>query len=185
MDSISGGVGSALSGGNFFEGALIGGVVAGLNDAMHKHLNGGDPPRKRRKILSNSSDAVDHYYNGNGEDAEIGMGAKRKLISNSETKRVINRLISGEANSLSNTFDVDLTNSYEGFHIGDTNVDYSTSCTISKCTTSFKAFVRDGFWDPLDIGIEIGGKPYNYVPWEFKISYKNPGYPKGNNIKTK
>lgn len=26
---------------------------------------------------------------------------------------------------------------------------------------------------------------YNYVPWEFKISYKNPGYPKGNNINTK
>ncbi|SUP53541.1 Uncharacterised protein [Weeksella virosa] len=26
---------------------------------------------------------------------------------------------------------------------------------------------------------------YNYVPWEFKISYKNPGYPKGDNIKTK
>ena len=34
--ALSGGVGSALSGGNFFEGVVIGGMVAGLNDAMHK-----------------------------------------------------------------------------------------------------------------------------------------------------
>ena len=46
--ALSGGVGSALSGGNFFEGVVIGGMVAGLNDAMHKHLNGGDPPKKKK-----------------------------------------------------------------------------------------------------------------------------------------
>ncbi|MDC8101887.1 hypothetical protein [Chryseobacterium rhizosphaerae] len=34
--ALSGGVASALSGGNFWQGAVIGGTVAGLNDALHK-----------------------------------------------------------------------------------------------------------------------------------------------------
>lgn len=34
--AISGGVGAELSGGNFWQGAVTGGIVAGLNSAMHK-----------------------------------------------------------------------------------------------------------------------------------------------------
>lgn len=34
--AVSGGVGSSLVGGNFWEGFVIGGTVAGLNDALHK-----------------------------------------------------------------------------------------------------------------------------------------------------
>ncbi len=37
--ALSGGVGSALSGGNFWQGAVIGGMVAGLNHAMHSMSN--------------------------------------------------------------------------------------------------------------------------------------------------
>lgn len=33
--ALAGGIGSELSGGNFWKGALIGGIVAGLNDMMH------------------------------------------------------------------------------------------------------------------------------------------------------
>jgi hypothetical protein len=33
---LSGGVGAELSGGNFWQGAVTGGIVAGLNHAMHK-----------------------------------------------------------------------------------------------------------------------------------------------------
>lgn len=40
--AVAGGVGSAMAGGNFWQGALIGGVVAGLNDVMHK-INGPGP----------------------------------------------------------------------------------------------------------------------------------------------
>ncbi|MFP3596017.1 RHS repeat-associated core domain-containing protein [Chryseobacterium sp. SIMBA_029] len=35
FSALSGGVGSSLTGGNFWEGAVIGGIVAGLNHAMH------------------------------------------------------------------------------------------------------------------------------------------------------
>lgn len=34
--ALSGGIGAELSGGNFWQGAVTGGIVAGLNHAMHK-----------------------------------------------------------------------------------------------------------------------------------------------------
>lgn len=52
--AVSGGVGSSLSGGNFWEGALIGGIVAGLNHAMHLEDGPGDGDDGKKK--------------GNGED---------------------------------------------------------------------------------------------------------------------
>ncbi|SHJ26375.1 hypothetical protein SAMN05443429_1215, partial [Cruoricaptor ignavus] len=34
--ALSGGIGAELTGGNFWQGAVIGGIVAGLNHAMHE-----------------------------------------------------------------------------------------------------------------------------------------------------
>jgi RHS repeat-associated protein len=50
--ALSGGIGSELSGGNFWQGAVTGGIVAGLNSAMHKIEDG--PGKKKAK--SNSSE---------------------------------------------------------------------------------------------------------------------------------
>ena len=36
--ALSGGIGAELSGGNFWQGAVTGGIVAGLNHAMHKQI---------------------------------------------------------------------------------------------------------------------------------------------------
>ncbi|MCG7281611.1 hypothetical protein MHJ94_09940, partial [Chryseobacterium taklimakanense] len=36
VGAITGGIGAELSGGNFWQGAVIGGIVAGLNAAMHR-----------------------------------------------------------------------------------------------------------------------------------------------------
>ncbi|MDR6548692.1 hypothetical protein J2810_004782, partial [Chryseobacterium rhizosphaerae] len=44
---MAGDAGSALLGGNFWQGALIGGTVAGLNGAMHKIDGPGDPKSKK------------------------------------------------------------------------------------------------------------------------------------------
>ena len=41
--AISGGIGAELSGGNFWQGAVTGGIVAGLNSAMHKI----EPPKPK------------------------------------------------------------------------------------------------------------------------------------------
>jgi len=49
--AISGGIGAELSGGNFWQGAVTGGIVAGLNSAMHKIEDG--PGKKKAKSNSN------------------------------------------------------------------------------------------------------------------------------------
>lgn len=83
------------------------------------------------------------------------------------------------------------------FHVGNTNVDYSTNCAGGNCITIFSEFVRDGFYDadfidenvlgrlgvpfckPDGLGPNLerfGGTPYMYIPSIFKITYPNPGY---------
>ncbi|WP_073181041.1 threonine/serine exporter family protein [Cruoricaptor ignavus] len=69
--ALSGGVGSALSGGNFWQGALIGGVVAGLNHVAHAISEPGvdkDTRRTFRKLVKNDDyqgafDLVNSKYN--------------------------------------------------------------------------------------------------------------------------
>jgi len=46
---LSGGIGAEFSGENFWQGAVTGGIVAGLNHAMHKM--GGEDPRKPTKKI--------------------------------------------------------------------------------------------------------------------------------------
>ena len=46
--AISGGVGAELTGGNFWQGVITGGIVAGLNHAMHKMGGPGDPKDKEQ-----------------------------------------------------------------------------------------------------------------------------------------
>jgi hypothetical protein len=73
--ALSGGVGAELSGGNFWQGAITGGIVAGLNDVMHKMDGPGDPPSKYKKLFSSLrkdinllKDLYGHYQFGGGED---------------------------------------------------------------------------------------------------------------------
>jgi hypothetical protein len=66
--ALSGGVGAELTGGNFWQGAVTGGIVAGLNTVMHKI----DPPggKKGRKTPT-LEEANEHYRNGNGKSMTV------------------------------------------------------------------------------------------------------------------
>lgn len=77
---ILGGVGSELLGGNFWEGALIGGIVAGLNHAMHKmdspfgdNDDGDDPKPKKKGFLSKKQTNTIESANKIGAFAEAGV----------------------------------------------------------------------------------------------------------------
>ena len=51
--TVMGGVSAELSGGNFWQGAITGLVVSGLNHAMHKIDDGEiDPPTKKKEKLT-------------------------------------------------------------------------------------------------------------------------------------
>ncbi len=76
--AIAGGVGAELSGGNFWQGALIGGVVAGLNHALHEidspldNGEGEDPSGKNKK----GKLSVDDIRKGAKVGKEIGASAE-------------------------------------------------------------------------------------------------------------
>ena len=53
---MSGGIGAELSGGNFWEGAVIGGVVAGLNHGLHKVEESSKVKQALKKLGINSKD---------------------------------------------------------------------------------------------------------------------------------
>ncbi|GIQ58086.1 hypothetical protein Flavo103_12220 [Flavobacterium collinsii] len=59
--ALSGGVGAELAGGNFWQGAVTGGIVAGLNDVMHK----------RRSLLSRFKDKKFAYKTPDFSDAGL------------------------------------------------------------------------------------------------------------------
>jgi hypothetical protein len=74
----------------------------------------------------------------------------------------------------------------EFFFVGETGVSYSSVCGASSCTTVFRGFVNDGFWDPLAMFSLNGrgdgpgptwdlpgGKPYAFIPHTWSITYKN------------
>lgn len=54
--ALSGGIGAELSGGNFWQGAVTGGIVAGLNHAMHK-MGEGSNKKKANKNNSKKEDS--------------------------------------------------------------------------------------------------------------------------------
>lgn len=161
--------------------------MSGLNHLMHD----GQPKPKKYKVIRSTSEAKDHYDNGNGESVVLDKKTRQVLRNTSAYKRVLSRLQSGVANKYSSSFDVDMTGEY--FHVGDNNVDYSTTFNSNgTATTTFTEFVRDGFWDPNvvsefiggGLGIDScqpdgmgpnletsGGHPYRYVPSTFTINY--------------
>ncbi|REC48607.1 RHS repeat-associated core domain-containing protein [Chryseobacterium pennipullorum] len=60
---VLGGVGAELTGGNFWQGAVIGGTVAGLNHVVHKVDGPGKPGKGTRDWLGDGKDVV---YDGEG-----------------------------------------------------------------------------------------------------------------------
>lgn len=136
-----------------------------------------------KKMIDSTSEAIDHYYNGNGEQVELGPNTKSALINHPSVVRQSNALRSGTAKHLNSNLGVDMTG--DVFHVGDTAVVFTTSCSSSECTTNYTGFVEahnpgmpniigsDGFRDPLSLGFEIGGTPYDYSPYTWSETYPN------------
>lgn len=66
--ALSGGIGAELTGGNFWQGAVIGGIVAGLNHAMHEIDVNDSYQKGKGDIGSNSQDTEDPPYKYNGKN---------------------------------------------------------------------------------------------------------------------
>ncbi|MGH1519542.1 RHS repeat-associated core domain-containing protein [Chryseobacterium sp. JK1] len=77
--ALSGGVGAELTGGNFWQGVVIGGIVAGLNHGLHStdspfaNDNGGDDPENGKTLKDLKENAPDHpeYKSPKGGDRKV------------------------------------------------------------------------------------------------------------------
>ena len=143
-------------------------------------------------IISSTAEAKRFYETGDGSPRLIDRNSSIMVINSPEFQRVINRLVSGTANQITASFDVDMTSTV--FHIGNTNVDYETNIIGSYAYTIFRLFERDGFWDPNVVAESMrglnsawvpdgmgpnleteGSHPYEYVPVVFLIKFVDPG----------
>ncbi len=58
--------------------------------------------------------------------------------------------------------------------------EYTEVCTEDSCTTTFTAPIMnregdpDGFEDPIDMGVELGGTPYQYKTFDWSVTYPKP-----------
>jgi hypothetical protein len=62
--AIMGGAGSAIGGGNFWQGAVTGLVVAGFNHLMHQ-MDSTDPPNKYKRYFQNKLRQSERFYDNN------------------------------------------------------------------------------------------------------------------------
>ena len=135
---------------------------------------------KNYSVLRNSSDALAHYYGGNGSPAELCQSVKDKIINHPSIQDQIERNMRGEGEAPYRV-DIDLTwEGWDTFHIGRMKVEYTETCSGNSCTTTFTGPIMnthgepDGFEDPLNIGMEAGGTPYKYETFEWSVTYPKP-----------
>ncbi len=142
-------------------------------------------------IIDNNQQAISHYFSGKGQPVQIGPRSFKLAQKNKDFLFRHKRIVAGMTTRMEGHFGIDMTK--EMFHIGDTRVDYSISCTITTCSVTYTFFSRDGYWDvnfPLEYVAarflpadgkgplyEVpGGTPYNYVPISITHNFPNPGY---------
>ena len=109
--------------------------------------------------------AVMHYYLGKGESADVGDYATALLMNTQRFRDNLNAATTQKKGNDIITFSVDMTT--EVFHIGKTPVTYrifpgNGTSRVEFYLYQYKNGKMDSFSDPLDIGREIGGTPYDY-----------------------
>ena len=161
--ALSGGIGAELSGGNFWQGAVTGGIVAGLNHELHRYADkyifeksvekfliklGYDKKEVRRDVTVHKDPKWKNYY--------ARLNNADKYIKNWESS--IDSVTGGEAYT-SPSLKVKYRNGYVRESTGDRNADYSLKyyhdrgagigIVRSKFVPHFIEFgleMLDGFW---------------------------------------
>lgn len=167
--ALSGGIGAELSGGNFWQGAVTGGIVAGLNHAMHKM------EQKTKKIYT--EEGLKEYYaivageSSNNSDEAQGIG---EVIFNRLDHKKKN-LESGFVNNIGGKGQFDavgesIYNEIMGMSIKDIKNIQSTHKYYLRINGATKAFKN---WIGGKLGITNGAYFWN-ATWQ--KNRKNIGF---------
>lgn len=107
-------------------------------------------------VVNNTSEAVAHYFNGNGVAADVGNQSTSQLLGSEKFQAKLNKITSQEVVP-NGDFSVNMTDLLGSFHIGNTGVDYSVSGNGTSSSVTFTLFTNtnktsvnatDGYWDP-------------------------------------
>ena len=173
---------------------LKSGQVLSKNTLYIDHGSGDFP------TISNTTEAIAHYYSGHGKPVNVGFLAALAVINSNKFKSKHNKITTKGSDSHKGYFMVDLTSTSPFFHIGRTGVDYSITEYDKTSAVTYTLFTNtdknsqnktDGFWDPNFIientlgkifshfstdengnNLELGGTPYPYVVRKFTFYYK-------------
>ena len=130
--------------------------------------------------IDSNDEAINHYYNGNGEPVNLGEHTINVLKNAPEQKYNQKALSEGTAKSETHRYGVNLTFKKGTFHVGDTVVTYDKAEGTKYRVVTYNAFVSDGFWDVLPGKGDgqgpkkelPGGTPYSYIPYSWTEVYK-------------
>jgi hypothetical protein len=126
------------------------------------------------KTVNSTSEAVMHYYFGNGQPVNLGANVRAALYNSPTYQIMMNEIENGETKEY-DKYGFNLAD--QVFFMGLTSVDIHTTVGSKYRVTNFTAFPRDGFWDiifgddgPGSDGEFFLGKPYPFVSRRWTIS---------------
>jgi RHS repeat-associated protein len=150
------------------------------------------PPRNNNgiPIINNNSQAIEHYYRGNGETVVLGQKTVEAIKDSDDVKKYREKIKNGKTNdpSKGSGLVVDMEEYGETFHLGKMELSYNSKLSDDgkKIITNFTVDDK-GFVDPNSINIfskddnagpnnELGGVAFDYKPVKWTEVNKNPGY---------
>ncbi len=120
-------------------------------------------------IVDGNLEAVNHYFKGNGEPADVGDNTTDDLIYSMEFIGIHEKIKGKGIEEETGNFGVNLTmtrtNGYlslYSFHAGRTRVDYQLTNSKQVGHVKYSLFGKDGFCDP-DYPEEYKYKLFNYL----------------------
>ncbi|WP_179078018.1 RHS repeat-associated core domain-containing protein [Chryseobacterium sp. RU37D] len=153
--AVLGGVGSELSGGNFWQGALIGGIVAGLNHTMH--------PISSNRLLNNDGDG--------GKKKTVNTNNKKNYNTVKKGTKVIGDIVSTSDDALGIAFElgghkIPFKNSLKPFgsFLGKANIGFNIGFSAMDTIDYFNGeiggsrlgFNLTSYATPIVVGTEFG-----------------------------
>ncbi|MGK0379247.1 MAG: RHS repeat-associated protein, partial [Patiriisocius sp.] len=155
-------------------------------------------PKRNEKgvsIINSTSQALDHYFRGGGENVVLGKDVVKDILDSDRFKSASDNIRNGitsrphkpKLKAGSKGLKMDMT--FDGqFFVGQITLMYETYCKDGNCTTTY-TIDDDGFVDPNEISAMLGnddgsgpgaelpnGKVYDFAPIIIEETYKNPGY---------
>ena len=156
--ALSGGIGAELSGGNFWEGAVIGGIVAGLNHVAHRVDNDHEwmltKDGKTVKVGNKGGDQIDYLY-----DEHYGPVLDRPLLAVAEVEHstITTGKFSSGGHSTESGFGYRIHRKFGGHALQDPSFDIMSNIPLSGGAALTKMGLTKVLKSDYGVRVVLGG----------------------------